>query len=258
MTTTRGVCEITKTGCEMTKTGCEMRKAWRGVAAAAWLTAAAIAADGVAAVAQEVGSAGEDPRVACFRGRPLPACKSFWIIEMQGHAPLIQTSRTVTYTPGYPLRQTAFGSELEWNLGHMVNLGPSWALGGVVTAGTGAGEAFTGLKLRARRWMSPNISVEAEGGLLRTDGNGALYPNENGVTADVRLNIRDYGSFYVRWDGVSVPARRYGPDGSDDPGGFHQALSVGVGLGSLPALVGTGALGLGYIILLGIFLGTDY
>ena len=41
--------------------------------------------------AQAEGDAEGRQQVGCFRGRPLPVCKSFWIFEMQGNAPLVQT-----------------------------------------------------------------------------------------------------------------------------------------------------------------------
>ncbi|MEX2465428.1 MAG: hypothetical protein WD995_00875 [Gemmatimonadota bacterium] len=45
-----------------------------------------------------------------------------------------------------------------------------------------------------------------------------------------------------------------GAPGDDyyDPVAFAQALSVGIGLGSMPAAIGTGALGLGFAIVLGL------
>jgi hypothetical protein len=53
-------------------------------------------------LAQEKGHTERSPQFGCFRGRPLPACKSFWIIEFQASEPVAQTSRTVTETyPGF-------------------------------------------------------------------------------------------------------------------------------------------------------------
>lgn len=190
-----------------------------------------------------------EPKVGCLRGRPRPACKSFWIVEMQASTPLAQTQRTVMYAGGMTRSVETFEHVLEWNLGHMVNLGPTFALGGVVTAGTGANDPLTGLKVRVRRWLSPDVSVEAEGGMVRTNGSHRFYPSATGGTADLRLNIRDQGSFYVRWDGVRLPQEDYLLDGGSDAGGFEQAFSVGVGLGSVPALAGTGAMGLGLVVL---------
>ena len=202
-------------------------------------------------LAQAEGDPQGRQQVGCFRGRPLPACKSFWIFEMQGSAPLMQTSRVVQSPGGPAFRQEAFDSQLEWNLGHMVNMGSTYAIGGVVTAGTGNGDALTGLKLRVRRWLGSDSSLEAEGGLLRNDGNGGQRSNGVGRTAALRLNIRDQGSFFLRWDMLPIAARSgrsYDGDRSMSrswlaPGGTHHALSIGVETGSVPALITTGAAG---------------
>jgi hypothetical protein len=194
----------------------------------------------------------EGPRIGCFRGRPLPTCKSFWLVEMQGFTPLGQTTRSVSYSDGQPVEMTAFEGRLEWNVGHMVNLSPTFALGGTLSVGPHGGSGiFTGLKVRARQWLSEDLSLELAGGLLEY---GQHYPSSRGATADVRINVRDQGAFFVRWDGVSLPGVQY-PDASYfDEGGFQQAISVGAAAGSVPALIATGALGLGYVIVLGLFL----
>lgn len=204
-------------------------------------------------------SADPAPSVGCFRGRPLPACRSFWLIEMQGSTPLAQTSRMVRWgNDGPEVRRDAITEVLEWNLGHMVNLTPDFALGALFTLGTGNDDPLTGMKLRARRWLTSNVSLELEGGVVRTNANSAVFPGVTGPTADLRLNIRDQGSFFVRWDGMRLPSVEPilipGEYGHADPGGFQHGISVGMSAGSLPALVGSGALGLAYTILLALYL----
>jgi len=220
----------------------------------ALLIAAALAARAQGRLAAQTAEGEEGGSRICFRGRPLPACRSFWIVEMQGYTPLTQTTRFVDYGGYGPVPIEAFEDQLEWNFGHMANLTPGFALGGVFTLGTGGGSgAFAGLKARARRWLGQNVSVELEAGLLRT---GVTYPETNGVTADARLNISDHGSFFVRWDAVDVSSRDGGYYYSDT-GGLQQALSVGAGLGSKPALFATGAAALGYLIVVSILLAGD-
>lgn len=196
-----------------------------------------------------------EPRTGCFRGRPLPACKSFWLVEMQGFTPLVQTKRLVRYSDGQPVEATAFESSLEWNLGHMVNVSPTFAIGGTLSVGPHGGSGiFTGLKARARHWLSEDLSLELAGGLLEAGGH---YPSARGATADARINVRDHGAFFVRWDGVSLSGIQY-PDASYvDEGGFQQAVYVGAAAGSVPALIGTGALGLGYVIVIALVIAGD-
>jgi len=224
------------------------------------------------ALAQSSSVADARQQMGCFRGRPLPACKSFWIVEMQVSQPIVQTSRTVldfypeydAQYPGYDVgrrlpvsvyedQRTAFSSVLEWNLGHMVNLGENFALGGVVTGGTGnGGSGLTGLKMRVRRWVGPDFSVEVEAGAMW--GNAQYVERSAGGTAALRFNIRDQGAFYLRWDVLPLQERsRPGEYGHFDPGGTQHALSVGVSAGSVPALVATGTLGVTLAVWIAIF-----
>ena len=193
------------------------------------------------------GDASAQEQVGCFRGRPLPACKTFWVVEMQGFVPIVQATRTLTYYDqdmvSFQYELESFEEAVEWNLGHMVNVGSGYAIGGILTAGTGNSDPLTGIKVRGRKWLGENLSVELEAGLLRNDAGGGQFGSVNGWTSDVRLNVRDQGSFFVRYDGVSVPQSSViGPYGSFDPGGVDQGFSVGVSAGSVPALIGTGAL----------------
>lgn len=218
-------------------------------AVAAWVVSGFVAAGaGAPPLQAQEPDPGSRHQVGCFRGEPLPACRSFWLVEMQAHTPLAQTTRQVNYGGGQSVAVEEFESVLEWNVGHMVNLSPSWAVGGVLTAGTGNLDPFVGLKVRARRWMSKDWSVELEGGLLRTSHGSSAG---SGVTTDLRVNIRDQGAFYLRWDALDLPPWDSPYSGYVDPGGFEQALSVGAAAGSVPALIGTGALGLGYLVLWG-------
>ena len=130
----------------------------------------------------------------------------------------------------------------------MANLGARYALGGVVTVGTGNGDGLSGLKVRVRRWLSPDLAVEAEAGAVWTNVHGTRRPNTVGGTAAVRFNIRDQGAFYLRWDVVPLPEESQ-PWGYYHPGGTQQGLSLGVSTGSVPALIGTGALGITLAVL---------
>ena len=204
----------------------------------------------------QVSEAVAEPSIGCFRGHPLPRCKSFWIFEMQGSLPLAETSRIVDSGYGPPEEIGSFDPVFEWNLGHMMNTSDEWAFGGVITVGSGNSNPLTGLKARARRWMNPDVSVEAETGAMWSNASGFHYPGLLGTTAAIRLNIRDQGQFYLRWDLLPVPEERINLSGSReyyDAGGIQHGVSVGVSVGSVPSLIGTGALGLGFVVLLAIF-----
>jgi hypothetical protein len=153
-------------------------------------------------------------------------------------------------TDGFEAERTDFGRMLEWNFGHMANVGDNYAVGGVVTGGTGnGGSGLTGLKVRVRRWLSSDLSLEAEAGAFW--GNAQSVRRTTGGTAAVRFNIRDQGAVYLRWDALPLREESWpGEYGRFDPGGMQHGLSVGVGLGSAPALIGTGGLGVWLAILI--------
>lgn len=192
---------------------------------------------GIAAQAET--SAGESPTVeqrpVCFPGGPLAECKRFWLVELQGFLPLLQTTRVVEFDQSPSILSEAFGRAVELNVGHMVNIDSTWAFGGTVAlANLGVG-GYWGLRGRVRRWVSPDVALEVSGGIL---GGGEHHFANQGLTADVRLNHRDQGAIIVRWDGVSLP--EYARYGEMDPGGFQQAVSVGVAAGGYRAMLLTG------------------
>ena len=67
-----------------------------------------------------------------------------------------------------------------------------------------------------------------------------------------RRDIRDQGSFYLRWDVLPLAA---GSGSFQVRGGTQHAFSVGVGTGSVPALITTGAAGLTVAIILALIVG---
>lgn len=184
--------------------------------------------------------------MACWRGAPRPTCGGFFVVEMQSVMPLFQSHRgQVDWSHSYQM----FKSQVEWNLGYMENVTTHWAVGATLSMGSGADGVLTGLKARARRWLGPQRSLELEGGTFRKQAHHRSG-DVTGFTAGARFNLGDRGSFFVRWDGVDVPGFLYPPPGAPHPGGFQQAIHVGVGSGSTWAVGTTAALGLGYLALI--------
>lgn len=144
-----------------------------------------------------------------FRGKPLPECQSFWITEMGA----------------------AVGSSdvyITWEVGHMVNVSPRLALGGTaITAfDIDHGEAQAvrvGIKARARRWLSPRMSVELSPGLIVYDHRFEAEPP--GLTMHVGLNYGDWIALTGQVEKAKgLPAGRF----------------VGLKAGSYPGLIGFG------------------
>ena len=194
------------------------------------------------------------PRVGCFRGEPRPTCASFWLVELQGSTALYAPTVEVQ-TPGGGYRVETSGSQFDLSLGHMANVHPRWAIGGTVSLGTGADDLFTGVRARARRWLTPDFSLELETGLARGHANHTWYPSKTGFSTGVRFNIQDYGSVFVRYDryGAMDADSVFGPFEPRVTGPQH-FVRGGVGLGSKAALVGTGAVAVGYGVLIALLL----
>lgn len=180
----------------------------------------------------------EGPPHACWRGQPLPACAGFFLVEAQVSLPVYSGSREVAFSRGSTFDRATFETRMDWNLGYMVNVAPEWAVGGMLTLGLHAPDPLTGISARVRRWLRDDVSVEVGAGALRTHGHSALREELWGGTADARINLADRGSFFVRWDGVGVPASDNTSVGAE-PESFQQAFYVGVAAGSTWAVVGS-------------------
>ncbi|MBT8337175.1 MAG: hypothetical protein KJO11_11265 [Gemmatimonadetes bacterium] len=201
----------------------------------------------------------EDPRTqgrwGCLHGVP-PECASLWLVELQASTPLVRPSYE-RGDDGFRYRIDAAENQYEWNVGHLIAVGSDWAVGGTATLGTGADDVFTGLRGRARRWVSDVVSVELEMGLARSNGSHAWLEDQTGWSTGVRLNIQDFGAAFVRYDVYGAPDARSYPGSIVPPiNGSQHIVRGGVGLGGGVALAGTGVVLVAYAVLIGLFLGS--
>ena len=124
-----------------------MGTATRGVVLAATVVAAGVLAP--AASAQ-----------TCFRGKPSPSCRSFFVTEAEAGVVISQGNGT--------------GGRFGVDLGFMRNLGSGAAVG--VTIGGGYAlldqieNGFVSLRPRYRFWLSPTASLDVGPGLQWTPG----------------------------------------------------------------------------------------
>lgn len=205
------------------------------------------------------GAAAASPRFGCLQGAPRPRCGSFWLLELQASTTLVEPSWEVGGVESGSYRVDEGGAQYEWSLGHMANLDDRWAIGGTVSLGSGADDVFTGMRARLRRWIGSAASVEFETGLARSNGDHNWYPAQTGITAGLRFNVLDYGAVFLRYDGYGEPSERpwAGPGVEALPGGSRHFLRGGVGLGGKATLVGTGAVGVIYGVLLAVLLADE-
>jgi len=151
----------------------------------------------------------------CLRGKALPECKSFLIIE-----------DSYAHQVGGDGMHYAFGE-----FGCMRNTSARWALGGTTLfgiRGNGASELRGGAAMRVRRWLDSGHAVDFAAGpfLASADGLTRL-----GGAAEVIYNVGDRIHLTSRWEHVKMPRAQ------------ESSLYLGIGLGSKPALIGGGIAG---------------
>lgn len=174
------------------------------------------------------------PRSWCFLADPAPRCRSYPILEVQGTWGL---ASTVLPRPIGSDRRAFDEFNLEFTLGHAVNLTPRWGVGAGITLGTNVG-GFDGARARVRYWASEAVSVEADVGMIRTNL-GSYAPVSTGPSVGLRANLFDVGTLGVRYEAVDVPGTEF------LPGGWQSGLSVTGGFAGPTAIVASGLIGIG-------------
>ena len=123
----------------------------------------------------------------CFRGRPVPECRTFWITEVGlGY----RISHPDVNERGWPTSE----------IGLMYNLNEHYAIGATSYASYDAKfEEFRGgAKLRARRWFNRDLSVDVSGGLLFL-GHG-YHQDFPSFTGHLDVNYKDVVAPYLAVD----------------------------------------------------------
>ena len=179
-----------------------------------------------AAAALIAGLLFSDPTLAepCFRGRP--DCRSYLVFE-------------VSYA------RSLGGEGMHYGIGefgYMRNRSDRWALGGTVLVGvrgSGQSEIRGGASVRARRWLQSGNSIDLSSGPLVASADGLT---RLGGAAEVLYNIHDRVHLTTRWEYVKMPGEN------------ESSLCLGAGLGSKPALIIGGIVG---VVLGGLALAWD-
>jgi hypothetical protein len=175
-------------------------------------------------------------RRTCFRGEPLPACRSFWITEASYVARV--TSNGDIYTNEFE----RLSASLE--LGHLVNVSPKVAVGASVSADVVSGLTL-GIRTRMRYWVNPSTALDFAPGLLV-----AGVPGPPRFTADLSLMYQDRIGITLR--SFVLPTARYFPDGGFTTGNRF-VLYGGLKLGSKFGLLGAAADALALALAIGAY-----
>ncbi|MFL5613085.1 MAG: hypothetical protein ACJ796_05430 [Gemmatimonadaceae bacterium] len=172
----------------------------------------------------------------CWRGQRAPACHQFWITEISVEYPFATTTTNHTTTEGpniYRYSQHDISPQLLWTVGPMFNTGPDRALGVTVSAGFVSGGGRAAVEVRRRYWTSEQSSFDLSTGLVRMSvpNPGHFSQGGYGLTA---------GAYAVGGDMIHVNTRA---DMVFSGNRLRAGGSIGLGVGSYPALGVTAALG---------------
>lgn len=163
----------------------------------------------------------EEPRRFCRVGRPQPACEVVLVAQF-------------SYYPRI-LRSSDLDSPFEWEIGALVNRGPTYAVGGTVVLGVDGNGRRVAVKGRYRRWISPTAAVDASGGLAMANRGWATTVTDRGtvgVTGDVAVGFTDWVSVGVRGDLLWSHAA------SEPVGATYGTVRLGTGAGLVVSILG--------------------
>lgn len=172
----------------------------------------------------------------CWRGKPLPACRSFWLTELS--AEYAYASTTTHYRYDYGTVVDAYSrpdvsSRVIWTIGPMFNTSRMRAIGVTLSAGAENDGSRVAIEARRRWWADtsgahPTFDLSA--GVVRED---VPPPQSRSLNAAYGLTA---GGYMIGADLVQLNARG---DLLLTGGRVRAGGTVGAGLGSYAAASAT-------------------
>lgn len=195
-----------------------------------------------AALAQSDSLTG-DSGALCWRGQRAPACHQFWITEISTVYPFATTSTNYTVTDGvstYRYSRHDLTPQLFWTVGPMFNTSPDRAIGLTLSGGFVSDGGRGTIEVRRRYWTSNRSGFDLSAGLVRMSvpDPGRFHQDGYGLTA---------GAYAVGGDMIHLNTHA---DVIVSGNRVHAGGSVGVGLGSYPAVGVTALLGVLTVLLI--------
>ena len=173
----------------------------------------------------------------CWRGKPAPACHSFWVTEISVEYPFATTATTYTFTEGtYSTRYSRrdVTAQLFWTVGPMFNTSSNRALGVTASAGFVGDGSRVAVEARRRYWTAERSAFDLSAGIVRMN-----VPYHPGSTVNDGYGLTA-GAYAVGGDLVHVNGRA---DVVMSGNRVHAGASVGAGLGGYGAVSATVLLG---------------
>ncbi len=161
-------------------------------------------------------------RSSCFRGRPLPRCKNFWLTEFGIATPVSSNPNGLS------------GTLFSWELGRMRNVGSRYALGVAAFADVGTPSSGIGVRPRLRLWLTGSNSIDiAPGAVVVGSNTGPAF------SGHMAFNLADYAALTVHLVGVRDETYALGPNSRLLRTGTstHAVVFAGGRLGSIPGTI---------------------
>jgi len=170
-----------------------------------------------------------------FRGKPLPDCKSFWVLETGWEHRIHDTN-----TRGNKDKFLFTSS-----LGHMRNLTEKYSLGGTLYLGADDDGSLFGVCARGRLWLNRITSIDLDLGPILAGGDNFIEVRTPGFIGRLSFGVGDLFALtahyqavrfeklsYLSWDPVTGDPVEYYSDKGVQSGWF-----IGVRFGSYAAMI---------------------
>jgi len=166
--------------------------------------------------AQQPVASTRTPKALCFRGRPLPNCRSFLLTEFD-----------LALTEG----------SVRWEIGAMHNIGSRSAVGGsLLLRGAENDSSAFGAKIRFRHWLSRVVALDVSSGIL-VAGRGTAP----GFAGHVGLGVGDLVALSI--EAETVPPDFEGGKRIRWFGGVRVGAQLGTVVGALAGILFLGCSG---------------
>jgi hypothetical protein len=163
---------------------------------------------------------------AYFRGRPLPECKEFWILEEH-----FEQKLTGNFNSNHD-----GNTFLSFDVGHMFNLSRHHALGGSFYFTADDSRNHLGIRFRHRYWITNKLAWDLAPGIVLSSETDNFYNGRTqfpSVTVSSFLYISDLAAFHLTFEAFKIKATHEWQTNRN-----VTLLYGGVTLGSYPAAVG--------------------
>jgi len=159
------------------------------------------------------------------RGRPLADCGAFWVLEtgwclLQKESNVREEKKRFLFTA---------------DVGYMRNITANSAVGATAYVGADDDAGQFGLRLRYRRWLNRDVSLDVSPGILLTGEDNRVTPSFPGFVGTLTLGFADWAGITVLYQAIRYERSNF--DYAIADSGTQKSLYIGARFGSYAAIV---------------------